>query len=393
MNFDLISIIIFIVLIIIFLYLKRKEIATQKIIFPFLYLLLYRTNFGLKFMEKTAKKYRELIKTIGYCSIGIGFIGMIFISYSIIATTIKFLISPRTVDTGVALVLPGTTIPGVGYLSFWHWIIAIFVLAIVHEFGHGIVSEAHNLKVKSSGFAFLSILFPIIPAAFVEPDEKKIREQPDYVQYSIFAAGPMSNIALAFLVLLIISLVINPIGAAITNPTGFSFDVKENFPAANAGLKSGMIINSVNYEKISNYNEFIEKVYYIKPNEKIILGTKDKKYEIIATTSPDNSEKGFIGISNFKNEVEFKEQYKPYESLFKWIAGLFKWLFLLNLFVGLFNLLPLGIVDGGRMLQILLHKTIKNIKKANKIWVFISFLILGMLLFGLAANYIKQWFF
>ena len=40
---------------------------------------------------------------------------------------------------------------------------------------------------------------------------------------------------------------------------------------------------------------------------------------------------------------------------------MFKWLFLLNLFVGLFNLLPLGIVDGGRMLQILLHKTIKKV--------------------------------
>ena len=111
----------------------------------------------------------------------------------------------------------------------------------------------------------------------------------------------MSNIALAFLVLLIISLVINPIGAAITNPTGFSFDVKENFPATNAGLKSGMIINSVNYEKISNYNEFIEKVYYIKPNEKIILGTKDKKYEIQGAYNKGENIKGWINIS-FSNE-------------------------------------------------------------------------------------------
>lgn len=388
-NVDLISIIIFVILLILFLYLKRKKITLQKIIFPFLYLILYRTSFGLRFMEKIAKKYREIIKTLGYCSIGLGFVGMIFISYNIIYAILKFILSPTTVDPGISPVLPGMTIPGIGYLSFWHWIIAIFVLAIVHEFSHGIVSEAHNLKVKSSGFAFLSVLAPIIPAAFVEPDEKKIRKQPDYVQYSIFSAGPISNVVLAFIFLLIISLVISPIGDAITNPIGFSFDVKEDFPAAIAGLESGTIINSVNNEKISNYDEFIGKIDYIKPNEKIKLGTKDKEYEIITTTNPDDPKKGYFGISNFKNEIIFKEQYSSWESVYKWIAGLFKWLFLLNFFVGLFNLLPLGIVDGGRMLQVLLHKTIKDEKKSNRVWGFISFLILGMLLIGLLGYFLK----
>lgn len=391
MNIDLISIIIFVILMILFLYLKRKKITLQKIIYPFLYLILYRTNFGLRFMERTAKKYNEIIKFIGYCSIGLGFLGMIFISYSIISTTIKFILSPKTIDSGIALVLPGTTIPGIGYLSFWHWIIAIFILAVVHEFSHGIVSEAHNLKIKSSGLAFLSILAPIIPAAFVEPDENKIRKQPDYIQYSIFAAGPMANIILAFIILLFTSLIISPIGNVMTNPNGFSFEIKDKtLPAALSGLESGVIINSFNGEKVLNVDEFVKKMDYVKPSEKIVLGSNEKIYEIITIASPADPKKGFIGINNLKNEISFKEQYKSYKLPFNWTVGLLKWLFLLNLFVGLFNLLPLGIVDGGRMLQVLLHKTIKNEKRANKVWGFISFLILGMLLLGLVGNYLKK---
>ena len=74
-------------------------------------------------------------------------------------------------SSGVGLVLPFKA-KGVFYVPFFYWIISIFVIAVVHEFSHGLIARANNIKVKSSGFAFLALLVPIIPAAFVEPDEK-----------------------------------------------------------------------------------------------------------------------------------------------------------------------------------------------------------------------------
>ena len=79
MNYDLLSFFIFIVLISIFLYVKRKHLDLQKLLFPVFYLLLYRTNFGINFIDRVVKKYKELIKLIGYICIGFSFLGIKFI--------------------------------------------------------------------------------------------------------------------------------------------------------------------------------------------------------------------------------------------------------------------------------------------------------------------------
>lgn len=52
MNFDLIAFSIFILLITVFLIIKRKRVELQKIIFPILYVIMYRTSVGLKLMDK-----------------------------------------------------------------------------------------------------------------------------------------------------------------------------------------------------------------------------------------------------------------------------------------------------------------------------------------------------
>ena len=92
-------------------------------------------------------------------------------------------------------------VPGLGILPFWYWLIAIFVIAVVHEFSHGIVARAHNIPVKHTGLAFFG---PII-GAFVEPDEKKLRAGKDITQYSVYAAGAFSNVILALLALLLLA--------------------------------------------------------------------------------------------------------------------------------------------------------------------------------------------
>ncbi|MBD3354844.1 hypothetical protein GF361_02575 [Candidatus Woesearchaeota archaeon] len=393
MDIQVIAAVIFVLFLVFFIIKKRKNIVLQKILFPFLYLVLYRSNFGIKFINKFAKKYREWIIFFGYCCVGIGIVGMVFISINIILMIWTLITAPVS-QPGVALVLPFTNIPGIGYLSFFHWIIAIFVLAIVHEFSHGIVAKAHGLPIKSSGFAFFALLAPIIPAAFVEPDEKKLSKSKDIVQYSVFSAGPIINILLALIILLAMPYVINPSRLApfestITEPVGFSFDLTNStLPAAKAGMEDGMIIDSFNGNPVNEVAPFLEKMYYCSsPGDNITLGANGTNYTITTVASEDR-ERGIVGIQNFVNERRMKPKYTWLKHPFYWTKGLFKWLFLLNFFIGLFNLLPLGIVDGGRILKTFLDKIIKNKTKARKVWGFISAFFLILLLFGLATTYL-----
>ncbi|MBN2454281.1 hypothetical protein JXB11_01920, partial [Candidatus Woesearchaeota archaeon] len=162
-----------------FVFLKRKKFERQlKIIF------LYKTKWGLNLMDSIARKHRELVKLIGYIGIGIGFGGMAVIVGFLFKGAYDILFVPNAPPT-ISPVLPGVHIPGGLYIPLWEGLIAIFIVAAVHEFFHGVVARAHNVPIKSSGPAIIGPFF----AAFVEPDEERVKRQSDVAQYSFFAAG------------------------------------------------------------------------------------------------------------------------------------------------------------------------------------------------------------
>lgn len=385
MDFQIIFAILFVVILTIVLIKNKKKLKVEKLIFPLFYMILYRTKFGLKLMDKIAKRFKKIMKIYGYVSIFFGFIGMVFMFYIIISNTINLIIKPAVTEGGIALVLPFTNIPGIGYLPFTQWILAIFILAIVHEFSHGIMSRVHDLKLKSSGFAFFSVFVPIIPAAFVEPDEKKLVKKSAIVQNSIFAAGPMANIFLAGIILLVMLFVMIPIQGKITEPIGFSFDVmNETVPAGKAGLEDGMIITSFNNKTVTDAYDFILYMYYNSTiGETIYLETENESFEI-TTEKLDN--RSMMGVTNIKNEIKFKERFLAFKDVFLWTFSFLRILGLFNFFIGLFNLLPLGIVDGGRMLKVSLEKVMKK-ENAKKIFTVISLIVLFSILLGLIVQY------
>ena len=398
MNVDLITFIMFVVLMSIFLYVKRKNLVVQKLLFPLFYLIMYRTSVGLKLMDRISSKYREWVKLFGYICTGFGFIGMMYISYGVLDIMVKFFLSPATTDTGFALVLPGTSIPGIGFLSFWFWIIPIVLLAIVHEFSHGVVARAHDVKVKSSGFAFLGIIAPIIPAAFVEPDEKELEKKEDIVQYSVFSAGPLSNIIFAFLILMFLPYVADfsgntmaPFEDKITYPVGFSVDIlNESLPSGLSGMRGHVLIDSYNNEKIDNANVFIEDLSCRKAGEVVSFGSGGEVYSVETTEHPEDAKRAFVGVHNIKNERRVRPEYESIKGPYYWFKDLFKWLFLLNYFIGLINLFPIYITDGARILRVAVGKLVKNQEKAIKIWSFINMLFLFLILIGIVSTYLKR---
>jgi len=388
-------IILFYLVIIILAYINRKKIEVQgKII------LLYRMKWGLKWMDKYSSKYREWVILLGYVGVGAGFVGLVFISYMLIKNLYLLFTVPETVS-GVSLVLPGINIPGLGVLPFWYWIVAIFIIAIVHEFSHGIVARAHNIKVKNTGI----VLFGPIIGAFVEPDEKNLSKQSDIKQYSVLAAGAFSNIILAIIAFIALSFVFVPLQETMIIKNGFTFEgySGENMPFETAGIKFGTVINGLNGQSITNFNEFKEEFIRYRPGDKITINTLKKDISITLAEHPDNPKYGYMGIIQIKDDVKIKENFQDgigkiaFNSL-EWLNGLNNgrkgflfWLFLLSFGIGLFNLLPLPIVDGGRMAQVFLHK-LKGVKKGQKSYIRIGLFFLLVLLLNLLLPMIIKWF-
>ncbi len=346
-------IILFYLLLAIFLLLNRKKLTVYA-----KFIILYRMKWGLTWMDKYASRFREWIILLGYVGVGAGFLGLVLISYVLIKNLIDLATQPEAVS-GVSLVLPGINVPGLGVLPFWYWIIAIFIIAVVHEFSHGIVARAHNIKVQHTGLVFFG---PIL-GAFVEPDEKKLRKENDFKQYSVLAAGSFSNVLLAVVALLLLNFAFTPLQDGMVTPTGFTFDsyFGEEYPFAQAGIETGAIITGINDMKITNFQEFSDELNNYKPGDKVTIKTTEKSYLIVLGTNPDNARKPLLGIKEVRNEFDVKDSYttgigKIGYVMVDWMAGLFRWLFLLSLGIGLFNLLPLPIVDGGRMAQTFLHK-------------------------------------
>ena len=344
-------ILLFYLSVIIFLLLKRKKLDIQAKV-----IILYRMKLGIRWMDRCVAQFREWIVLLGYIGVGAGYVGLIFISYILIKNLYDLATTPAA-PSGVSLVLPGVNVPGLGVLPFWYWILAIFTIAIVHEFSHGIVARAHNIEVKNTGLVFLG---PIL-GAFVEPNEKKLQKENDIVQYSVLAAGSFSNILLGIMSILLLMVVFTPIQNALVQPTGFTFDsyYEGAYPIQQAGIAPGTLITGVNGQGVSSFQEFSETLNGIKPAEKITLMTPKQEYPITLAVSPDDAKKGFLGIKEIHNEFELKSQYQswnPFYLVLTWIQGFLRWLFLLSIGIGLFNLLPLPIVDGGRMAQVFLHK-------------------------------------
>lgn len=395
LNFDQWSAIIFVLILSAFCYFKRDKIKVQKLIGFLVYIIMYRTKIGIKFMDRLAKRFNEEIKLFGYIAIGLGFLGMIFVSIQTLMLFFGMVFKPQASQAGFALVLPFTNVTGVGYLSFWHFIIALFIIAVIHEFAHGVVAKAHGLKIKSTGFAIFGLVFPAIPAAFVEPDEKEMKKKSDVVQYSIFAAGPVINILLALALLMIFPFAADltnstlaPFEDRISEPAGISVQlVNETLPAALSGMPNQTIISHVNDVKIESYSDFVFELLRVRPGDNVSLVSNNETYIVETVPNPNDEKRAFVGVMPQSNERTIKEGVpQGLASFFYWLKGLIKWLVLLNFGVGLINLLPLGPVDGGRMLAIVLDRTVKDEKKAKKIWGFIALMFLFIILFSVIID-------
>jgi membrane-associated protease RseP (regulator of RpoE activity) len=342
------------------------------------FMALLKTKIGLKLMDSWGHRYREFIRLLGIIGIGVGYVGMIVSFFLIAIMFYEWVIKPYQID-GSPVVLPGVALAGTGGIIFplvigW---ISILIIMIVHEFSHGVVARAYDIPVKSSGLAFIG---PIL-GAFVEPDEKKVEESGDIAAYSVFAAGPFSNIILTILFIpLLIGLPF--LGGLMTEEAGVKLSVTEGMPTALAGVPDEVIIQKVNEKSVQNTTGFQDTIIDVKPNQTITFTSPEKTYTIITGTHPANESKGYFGITiRDYRETKIKGIFmtiiywllrKLYEIAF-WVA-------ILSLNVGIINLFPIFITDGARMLKVSMENIYTDKEKATRIWILINKICIATML-------------
>ncbi len=388
--------------------------------------LLLKTKKGLNFLKKIASKKR-FFKGYGNIAVLVCFILMIvMVLFFIWQFNILFEIpAERRAELPgpeFALILPGINpILPLEYLVYI--VVALAIAIVVHEFSHGILAYAGDLKVKSMG-----ILYMIIPiGAFVEPDEEQLKETTIPKRLRVFAAGPMSN----FVVFLICLLLFSFVFMSVVQPgNGLTiYEVHDDSPAFEEGIRKGAIVTSINDTDITQFKDITQR-YIVYSN--IINNTKandtinisyiyngktynknlelDDKVNYIKKTENVNISnikgKGETGIFSFVNEkgnldllsslptsrdhilylislpvMGYFNGYNPLaapftdayiitgplsalpEPVFWGIVNLLYWVFWLNLMVGIFNVLPMVPLDGGFLFNDYIKAFVKKIKK------------------------------
>ena len=353
----LISVLVFVVLLVVYVYRARKKFERQSI------LLLRRTTRGRNFIIRLAERHPVFWQHVGTGGVFVGFGASIFVFYTLISN----LITAATTKggAGLAFLIPSpvsTATIGPGFLAvpFWYWIIAIALLVVVHEGLHGVMSIVGRVKIKSLGWGLLAV----IPLAFVEPDEKKLQKKGFFVQQRVFAAGSLANFILAVISLFILSF--GFLWAYGAQGVGFQGYIKD-YPAASVNL-TGIIVG-IDDHQIKNTDDLSTALTKIGPEKEILIKTKvvkentieSKEYKLKTVGEPNStSSKAFIGIGGVSDAKIIKNGLLPYSGIILFFQGLFFFLFIINLGVGMANLLPLKPLDGGRMWEVLLQKVTRK---------------------------------
>ncbi len=386
------------------MYYDRKNVQRVSILFY------RRTKKGLDIIDNIARKAPRFWNIYGWVGVVAGILS-IFISLALIGYGIYDLTDGGE-QGGVGLVLPGLSgessfTPGAFFIPIEYWIISIGIIMFVHELSHGIVARTEDFEINSVGW----IVLGVIPGAFVEPkgenmlpgaetEEKENNNEEHHgpwdqgnwkSQLKVLCAGSFANYLTAALFLV---LFLGASSAFLAD--GLVYEAQEDSPAAEAGLTSGTIY-SLNNVSIEDTQAFSEEILRIQPGDRVNVSTSEGEFSAIAEPldeedSPEVQEqlrelgieeRGAIGLSF--EVMNVKEEYSNYSGGIQWAINLLEMIFLLNLAIGLFNMLPIKPLDGGQTVDVLAREFVSedSSKYVNYLSLAGWIIVIGSVLFGL----------
>ena len=152
-------------------------------------------------------------------------------------------------------------------------------------------------------------------------------------------------------------------------------------------LKEGMVLEAIDNHQITNSSDYLDVVSHYSPGDNVSVKTDQGSYTLTLDKNPNNDSRGYFGIQANKHFKLINNSMGPIPWILFELLELFQWVAMLNLGIGLFNLLPLKPLDGGYMLEILLsYKLSENIYKpiVNALSVVMAMIII----FSIVAGFI-----
>ncbi len=298
-------------------------------------------------IDKIAKKVPRFWKAYMNLGIPLGFFFMALMFVAIL-WSLQLMFEMPT----VSLILPGVDIPGSPiYIPFGTGLLALATVLVIHEGGHGVLARVEGVAIDSVGL----LLMLIIPGAFVEPNEEELKKVNGISKLRVYFAGPMFNMGLAAIGLILMMCVGGFIASDVYTTDGMEVTSVIPSSPSDGVLSNGMIIQGVNNHSVTNYSSYVEVMNTTRIGDNISITTDKGTFNVISTTNPNNSSKSYIGVRSQEHKIvtpEFKQKYGTFIPWFLTQLREFLYLvFLLNFSVGTFNLLPMKPLDGGLILE------------------------------------------
>jgi len=359
------------------------------------YSLTYKNYKVQSALSKMLTRTKRGIRVFADVSVVAGFLMMGFAFWFLLANISNYFVEPTEFAELTVL------IPGVTLTSAWailYFLLSIPIVLVVHEGAHGIVATLEKIKIKNGGFAIFIALF----AGFVEPDEEDFDKAKKISRLRVIGAGATSNVIFAFALGAI--LLTNPMFAMILpepflglfyeSPEGvLVLSVIEGGGAEQAGIKENDIISKINDVRIVSPIDF-QKINLIPGevvNVTVLRDGQEIVFPVTIMPAPEDPERGLVGIMR-DNNLSFKPIYNYIEWNNPQFSMFLLWLWMISFFIGIINMLPLPILDGGKFIHTIIDKRFseKSVNGAMLAIYAFTFIIFGL---NIALSYMKSgWF-
>ena len=342
---------------------------------------LEKYGFTIKPYSLTYKNYKvqdALIRVLGRTRRGIrvfadvsviaGFLMMGFAFWFLFSNITNYFVQP-TEFAELTVLIPGVTLTSGSAIMYF--LLSIPIVLVIHEGAHGIVGVMEKIGIKTGGFAIFIAMF----AGFVEPDEEQFSKAKKISRLRLIGAGPTSNVIFAFALGAI--LFTNPMFAMVVpEPFLSSFyeeaedgvlvlSLIDGGGAQQAGIQENDVIIGINDVNIASAMDLQKNP--VQPGDTVnVTVVRDGSEIVIPVTimaSPDDPERGLIGI--MRND----QPPQPIYNIIDWgldtpmgfqFSMFLLWLWMISFFIGIINMLPLPILDGGKFIQTIIEGKISE---------------------------------
>ncbi|MDC0202097.1 site-2 protease family protein [Candidatus Nitrosopelagicus sp.] len=374
---------------------------------------LEKYGFTIKPYSLTYKNYKvqdALIRVLGRTKRGIrvfadvsviaGFLMMGFAFWFLFSNITNYFVQP-TEFAELTVLIPGVTLTSGSAIMYF--LLSIPIVLVIHEGAHGIVGVMEKIGIKTGGFAIFIAMF----AGFVEPDEEQFSKAKKISRLRLIGAGPTSNVIFAFALGAI--LFTNPMFAMVVpEPFLSSFyeeaedgvlvlSLIDGGGAQQAGIQENDVIIGINDVNIASALDLQKNP--VQPGDTVnVTILRDGSEIVIPVTimaSPDDPERGLIGI--MRND----QPPQPIYNIIDWgldtpmgfqFSMFLLWLWMISFFIGIINMLPLPILDGGKFIHTIIEGKISE-KAVNGTMIAIyafTFITFGL---NIGLSYAKSgWF-